>query len=116
MRGEGTLDRWGRDPGVQDLRRAFAEMDQRQRELLARNRIPEFEPRLAPARRQACRFLERGWTLAARRGIPLTAQDLGVLYENVLAAILARQGLMDQPEEPSGPLGPLISGLFDGES
>lgn len=116
MRGEGTLDRWGRDPGVQDLRRVFAEMDQRQRELLARNQIPEFEPRLALARRQACRFLERGWTLAARRGFPLTAQDLGGLYEHVLAAILARQGLVAQPEEPPGPWGQLISGLFDGES
>jgi hypothetical protein len=116
MREEGTLDRWGRDPGVQDLRRAFAEMDQRQRELLARNRVPEFEPRLAVARRQACRFLERGWTLAARQGFALTAQDLGVLYENVLAGILARQGLMAPPEEPPGPWGPLIRRLFDGES
>jgi hypothetical protein len=116
MREEGAPDRWGREPGVQDLRRAFAEMDRRQRELLARNRIPEFDPRLAPARRQACRFLERGWSLAARRGFPLTARDLGVLYENVLAAVLAQQGLMAQPDEPPGPWGPLISDLFEGEA
>lgn len=110
----GAGDPWGRDPGVQGLRRAFALMEKRQRALLRRGRVPDFEPRLAPARREAGLLLERGWALAAGQGRTLSPEDLSDLYEHILARVLARQGLLGAPECWPPPWEPLLRELFEG--
>jgi hypothetical protein len=92
---EGARDRWGLDPTVQRLRRIFARLEKAQGELLALNRIPEFDPRLAGSRRRA--------------------RALAAIYAHLLATDLAGQGLMAEPGELPGPCGPLIRGLLKGE-
>lgn len=109
-------DRWGREPAVQRMRKVYALLEKGQRELLIRNRIPEFEPRLAQARRQARRLLEKGWTLAAEQGLDWNGETLKGVYEHLLATILARQGLMPTPAPGPGPGGPLIQGLLEREA
>jgi hypothetical protein len=112
---EGARDRWGLDPTVQRLRRIFARLEKAQGELLALNRIPEFDPRLAGSRRRARALLESGWSLAAAQGLDPDEETLAAIYAHLLATDLAGQGLMAEPGELPGPCGPLIRGLLKGE-
>ena len=74
---------------TQPMRQVFARLEKGQREILARHHIPEFEPCLRPARRQARRLLERAWALAAGQGLELSPEELGKLHEQILVVVLA---------------------------
>ena len=112
----GVQDRWGLDPEVRKMRNLFRLLEKRQWELLGRQGISEFDPRLAAVRKEARLLVEKGWILAARQGLDLTAANVELLYENIMAGILDRRGLLAKPHPVTGPCGTILQTLLHEEN
>lgn len=82
-------DQFGRDPQVRYLRRVFAGMEQKQKELLEKIGVVPTDYRLKRVREATLKHFERAWVLASRRGVAETEDEIGDLYILCLAKILA---------------------------
>jgi hypothetical protein len=92
-------DDWGRDPGVQVMRKAFSAMETQQRLLLARGGIDPLDARLGAWRRKALTLFEKAWAT----GAPGTTgtDDLPELYIRCLIQVLSGEGILF-PRESGG--------------
>jgi hypothetical protein len=90
-------DEWGKDPGVESMRRVFAAIEARQEQLLDRLSIHRRDPRLGSARRAALHLFERTWANAAGRGMQLKEQNAADLYAHCLARALRTKGIEVPP-------------------
>jgi len=86
-------DEWGRDPGVQMMRKVFREMELAQADLLKATGISIWDPRLRRWREISLAAFERASANAARRGIDLREDQAGVLYAHCLARTMMREGV-----------------------
>lgn len=82
-------DQFAGDPQVRYLRRVFAGIEWKQRELLERIGISLTDYRLKRVREAALKHFEKAWMLAGRRGVTETEDEIGNLYVLCLARILA---------------------------
>jgi hypothetical protein len=88
-----TSDEWGKDPGVQMMRKAFGQMELAQGELLKAAGISIWDPRLRRWREVSLVAFERASANAARRGIDLREDQAGALYAQCLARTMMREGI-----------------------
>ena len=86
-------DEWGRDPGVQMMRKVFRQMELAQVDLLNAAGISIWDPRLRRWREVALVAFERASANAARRGIDLREEQAGALYAHCLARTMMREGI-----------------------
>jgi len=86
-------DEWGRDPGVQMMRKVFREMELAQADLLKATGISIWDPRLRRWREVALVAFERASASAARRRIDLREEQAGALYVHCLARTMMRDGI-----------------------
>jgi hypothetical protein len=86
-------DEWGRDPGVRAMRRVFARMESFQEEFLASLGISPHDPRLRPWREKTLKSFERAWADMARRRLDMYEDRAGGLYVNLLARVMASEGV-----------------------
>ena len=82
-------DQFGRDPQVRYLRRVFAGMEQKQKELLERIGLIPTDYRLKRIREAALKHFEKAWMLAGRRGMVETEDEIAGLYTHCLARVLS---------------------------
>ena len=90
-------DPWGRDPSIQSMRRAFAEMEQAQTELLKTLRISPLDQRLRLWRQNALRLFEQQWSHSTRRGNRFGERQIADLYCACFTGILAKAGIPASP-------------------
>lgn len=95
-------DEWGRDPAVQEMRRLFREMEDRQKEFLAGLGLSWRDPRLRPWRSRALDGFNRAWLAGGRRGIPMDPAKAGDIYLACLAKALRADGVVVPSDETSG--------------
>jgi hypothetical protein len=86
-------DEWGKDPGVQTMRKVFRQMELAQGELLKAAGISIWDPRLRRWRELSLAAFERAWANATRRGIDLRDDQAGALYADCLARTMMREGI-----------------------
>ncbi len=91
-------DDWGRDPQVRYLRKVFSVMEEAQKGFLQRIGMSPLDDRLRSSREGALHIFEKAWMTATRRGIALTEEDLGPLYQACLARVLRSRGA-DIPQD-----------------
>jgi hypothetical protein len=75
------------------MRRVFSLLEKAQRELLNRLNVSFFDPRLRSAREHALKLFEQTWSLADRRGIIRSEEDVAPLYTHCLARALVLLGV-----------------------
>lgn len=96
--GKRVEDQFGGDPQVQYLRRVFAEMERKQRELLGQAGISPTDYRLRRIREATLKGFEKAWRLAMTKGWGERQEDLGDLYVCCLAKFLSGNRIAVPPE------------------
>jgi len=81
-------DQFGRDPQVRYLRRVFAGIERRQKDLLEKIGVTPTDYRLKRVREATLKHFEKAWMLAGRRGIVETEDEISDLYILCMAKIL----------------------------
>jgi hypothetical protein len=95
-------DTWGLDPQVRYLRRAFAEIEMGQAELLARVGVSPLDYRIRRIREAALKLFEDAGMAAGRRGIVGNEEETAALYLHCLARVLRAHRIpVDDGELPA---------------
>ncbi len=106
-------DEWGRDPSVRFMRSVFTAIEAAQGSFLDSLGVNRLDNRLRQWRKMALHLFEKGWAVAARRGIPLAEKNAADLYLHCLAKVLAAKGI----ETPRAcvPDNPAVVSLLSGD-
>ncbi|HEY3278220.1 MAG TPA: hypothetical protein VGJ94_16515 [Syntrophorhabdaceae bacterium] len=95
-------DRWGLDPQVRYLRRAFAMIEKRQGELLARLGVLPTDYRLRRIRETTLKTFEDLGMTANRRGVVRDEEETAILYIYCLVRVLRANRIpVDDSELPA---------------
>lgn len=87
------MDEWGRDPGVQSVRRVFGLFERGYDQLLKELNISPMDARLRPAREGALRLYGRACSLAAAKRLGWDETAHAAAYLECLVLVLSRQGV-----------------------
>jgi hypothetical protein len=96
------IDEFGHDPAIRMMRRVFAQMESKQKEIIAETGISPFDPRLRRWREAARVLFEKGWAKATQKNLRLAEEEAGILYGFALKRLMERDGIAMPETVPAG--------------